>query len=503
MLVCSACVACRALVVRCLDCWLCLFVLFELWPAYGIHLVCACVSLVFCLFCCLLFAYCALRLFGVCSFFLVCVRFDSRVIDDVSFDGMSFKDFFAIIRRLVLVSPTSMYYKIPSDPFTALKLLKTDEDLEQNGYDIMDMSYEELHLKKPVSYVDSDSDGDINVPLDDVAHVVVKFEHENMGRFLLEVEDPDDEQVESKFKAKQDVTYPFFNPDTPWNECKPVLGMRFESPQQLKHIHANYGKCNGLKGKKPKTAYDDECETSKQGSKKVHGRKAVNETFSKAVKERWNKKNENEKKRVFKQGGLLDHYSKLWQYRHTILDTHRGSTCVLENEVNDEDGKLYFRRDLNNQMFPIAWAIVGVENNQNWSWFLSLIRNDLNMGDGGGINIILNGHKEHQFNMDMEAVYQFEREQMAIEDVAAEKQPMIEDEPLQGGADLPTQENTIEANPKPTRSKKSKVAAIPNQMRIFHKNRGRSERIFNQKMKNFKFDEHGTLSTSDKAFDVE
>ncbi|GJV53662.1 hypothetical protein Tco_1449403 [Tanacetum coccineum] len=44
MLVCSACVACRALVVHCLDCWLCLFVLFELWSAYGIHLVCACVS---------------------------------------------------------------------------------------------------------------------------------------------------------------------------------------------------------------------------------------------------------------------------------------------------------------------------------------------------------------------------------------------------------------------------------------------------------------------------
>nr|GEV29822.1 hypothetical protein [Tanacetum cinerariifolium] len=68
-------------------------------------------------------------------------------------------------------------------------------------------------------------------------------------------------------------------------------------------------------------------------------------------------------------------------------------------------------------------------------------------------------------------------------DVAAEKQPMIEDEPLQGGADLPTQENTFEANPKPTRSKKSKEAEVPNQMRIFHKNKGISKIIFNQKMK--------------------
>ncbi|GKA93038.1 hypothetical protein Tco_0815024, partial [Tanacetum coccineum] len=93
------------------------------------------------------------------------VHFDSRVIDDVSFDGMSFKDFFATIRRLVLVSPTSMYYKVPSDLRTALKLLKTNEDLcefvkacyennlkidlftEHNGYAIMEMIDEELHPK--------------------------------------------------------------------------------------------------------------------------------------------------------------------------------------------------------------------------------------------------------------------------------------------------------------------------------------------------------------------
>nr|GEW30985.1 splicing factor [Tanacetum cinerariifolium] len=87
-------------------------------------------------------------------------------------------------------------------------------------------------------------------------------------------------------------------------------------------------------------------------------------------------------------------------------------------------------------------------------------------------------------------------------DVAAGKQPMIEYEPLQVGVDLPTHESIVEANPKPTRSKKSKAAEVPNQMRIFHKNRGTSKRIFNQKMKIFKFDKHGTGSTPDKAFDV-
>ncbi|GJV99737.1 kinase-like domain, phloem protein 2-like protein [Tanacetum coccineum] len=127
------------------------------------------------------------------------VHFDSRVIDDVSFDGMSFKDFFSTIRRLVLVTPASMYYKVPSDPITALKLLKNDEDLGQfvkacygnnlkidlftkhNGYDIMKMIHEDLHPKKPVGHVDSALDGETNVPLDDVAHVVEHSEHKNEG----------------------------------------------------------------------------------------------------------------------------------------------------------------------------------------------------------------------------------------------------------------------------------------------------------------------------------
>ncbi|GJZ94456.1 hypothetical protein Tco_0666659 [Tanacetum coccineum] len=81
--------------------------------------------------------------------------------------------------------------------------------------------------------------------------------------------------------------------------------------------------------------------------------------------------------------------------------------------------------------------------------------------------------------------------QPIIEDVSAGIQPMIEDDSLQVGADLPTQESIVEANPKPTRFKKSKQAEDPNQMRIYHKNRGKSEIIFNHKMKNFKFDEHG------------
>ncbi|GJU16132.1 hypothetical protein Tco_1144098 [Tanacetum coccineum] len=224
-------------------------------------------------------------------------NYDSKVINDVSFDGLSFKGLSDIVKACYENN------------------LKIDLFTEHNGYDIIERIDEELHPKKPIFHVDADSNVETNQPLDDVAHVVEQFKHENEGnvniprmttndpwlnklvgnsnfigqtdnlnpnlhgRFLLEVKDPDDEQVESKFKSKQDVSYPFFNLDTPWNKCKPVLGMRFESPQQLKHMLANYG-------------------MSVKGSKKGDGRKAVNETLSKVVKEIWDKKKEYEKKRT-------------------------------------------------------------------------------------------------------------------------------------------------------------------------------------------------------------
>ncbi|XP_019181684.1 PREDICTED: uncharacterized protein LOC109176748 [Ipomoea nil] len=34
-------------------------------------------------------------------------------------------------------------------------------------------------------------------------------------------------------------------------------------------------------------------------------------------------------------------------------------------------------RDANNQMYPIAWAVVEIENTDSWGWFLELLKNDL------------------------------------------------------------------------------------------------------------------------------
>ena len=39
-------------------------------------------------------------------------------------------------------------------------------------------------------------------------------------------------------------------------------------------------------------------------------------------------------------------------------------------------------RDGNNQMYPIAWAVVDKENNMNWDWFCDLPFRDIQVGDG-------------------------------------------------------------------------------------------------------------------------
>ncbi|GJT78347.1 hypothetical protein Tco_1045072 [Tanacetum coccineum] len=146
----------------------------------------------------------------------------------------------------------------------------------------------------------------------------VNFDSKVIDELASMIEDPDDEQVESKFKAKNNVSYPSFNSDTPWNECKPVLGMRFESPQQLKHMLANYGMQHGYQLWYMQQDHNKPLVFS--GSDVSEGRCAD------------------------LKGGLVELYSKLWQFRQAILDINPGSTCELEIEVNDEDEKLYFRR---------------------------------------------------------------------------------------------------------------------------------------------------------------
>nr|GEV75077.1 hypothetical protein [Tanacetum cinerariifolium] len=53
--------------------------------------------------------------------------------------------------------------------------------------------------------------------------------------------DPDDHQIHAVNKVQSSVLYPAFDPDFPWDKMEPTLGMRYETPYQLKLALANYG----------------------------------------------------------------------------------------------------------------------------------------------------------------------------------------------------------------------------------------------------------------------
>ena len=50
-------------------------------------------------------------------------------------------------------------------------------------------------------------------------------------------------------------------------------------------------------------------------------------------------------------------------------------------------------RDANNHIFSIAWAIVCVENKENWKWFLENLIDGLQLDNGFGITLMSDQHK--------------------------------------------------------------------------------------------------------------
>lgn len=133
------------------------------------------------------------------------------------------------------------------------------------------------------------------------------------------------------------------------------------------------------------------------------------------------------------EGKLTEHYGRIWDYAHEILRSNPGSTCKVGVTANP-DGNNYFHRfyicfkalsegwktgcrkvigldgcflkgeikgelltaigrDANNQVYPIAWAVVDVENKPNWTWFLELLSDDLSLDGGRGLVVISDQHK--------------------------------------------------------------------------------------------------------------
>ncbi|KAJ9565013.1 hypothetical protein OSB04_000979 [Centaurea solstitialis] len=130
---------------------------------------------------------------------------------------------------------------------------------------------------------------------------------------------------------------------------------------------------------------------------------------------------------------LEEHYGMLRAYGDELLRSNPGSTVKLDVTVNPDE-KTYFDRiyvclhglkegwkrgcrrvialdgcflkgacggelltaigrDGNNHIFPVAWAVVNVENKDNWTWFINLVGEDLDIVNGEGLTLISDQHE--------------------------------------------------------------------------------------------------------------
>lgn len=55
-------------------------------------------------------------------------------------------------------------------------------------------------------------------------------------------------------------------------------------------------------------------------------------------------------------------------------------------------------RDACNKIYPIAWAVVQVENEKNWLWFVNLLKTDLDLKNGDGCILVSDRQKVCCFN---------------------------------------------------------------------------------------------------------
>ncbi|GJW60511.1 calcium/proton exchanger [Tanacetum coccineum] len=222
-----------------------------------------------------------------------------KVLTDTNFDEMTYVHLLEILKRLVPNGFEKVYYCKSGAKLTSIREIKSDQDIvdmlkvgydngfqidmyvDHFGYDIMEMveydRNEELRKTRIKAELDS-SDDDYHYSDDDLEEIEnVDFHTEGDDSVVIKnittqdpfltklcsarvlfrghVEfgvneetpqvDPDDNQIDPVYKVKKGVVYPAFDPDIPWDKMEPILGMRFETPHQLKMALANYGVAHG------------------------------------------------------------------------------------------------------------------------------------------------------------------------------------------------------------------------------------------------------------------
>ncbi|KAH0694146.1 hypothetical protein KY285_021243 [Solanum tuberosum] len=87
-------------------------------------------------------------------------------------------------------------------------------------------------------------------------------------------------------------------------------------------------------------------------------------------------------------------FARLCDYSDMIKQTNPGSSCWVRTDRESTPGKnigellVAISRNGNQQMFPIAWAVVDQETKHSWSFFINFLIQDLNLGTGHGLTVM-------------------------------------------------------------------------------------------------------------------
>ncbi|WMV51388.1 hypothetical protein MTR67_044773 [Solanum verrucosum] len=138
-------------------------------------------------------------------------------------------------------------------------------------------------------------------------------------------------------------------------------------------------------------------------------------------------------------GDHVVEFGRILDYKDELLRTNPGTSCVVKVGEPDAEGKSIFQsfyicfdalkktwihcmkcigldgcflkgvckgqllvvvaRDDNNQMLPLAWAVVEKENKHTWTMFVKCIKDDLGLGDGEGLTLITDMQKVLEENI--------------------------------------------------------------------------------------------------------
>ncbi|CAI9304183.1 unnamed protein product [Lactuca saligna] len=352
---------------------------------------------------------------------------------DVDFSGFGYEQFMEFLHKLTNSRSKDIYFCLPQESLgLGIHTLVNNGDYKE----FLDLAYANDkrmnvyvdHHNEPIfDWIEAEESESENEDLDEDEDSVIQdsysVDHEEddatypfpanktaRDRFLnilcepIESEDQDDEYVPPQ--------YPVYDERQPWDQMKPII---------------DYGPPGWMDRE---TFYESNYREPKMSARKMKAK--VSTTFNINVSVGQCR---NAKKFALQEieGSLIEHYGRLWSYGEEIIRSNPGSTVRLDVDIMPDSTTLFSKfyvcfkavrdgwlegcrpvigldgcflkgivrgevisavgRDANNHIYPLAWAVVCVENKETWKWFIDLLMDDINGGLGAGITLLSDGHK--------------------------------------------------------------------------------------------------------------